>query len=90
MLSKGAGKDQATQLRAILLCEAQFNQNNKLTGRVMMRNLEKHCTVAKEQCGSRKLQSSDNHALNKALMFDILRSKKIVGAHRSLSPSLLA
>ena len=47
----------------------------------LMTNAEKNGTVAKEQYGSRKRHSAEDHCLNKRLTFDILRQKKRPGTH---------
>jgi hypothetical protein len=60
-------------LRAILLYEADFNQNNKRLGREMLYRAEQYKAVATEQYGSRKILSAVDQSLNKALTFDIWR-----------------
>ena len=54
MLEKKKGNFRVDKLRAILLHEANFNQNNKKLGRDMMYTAEQLQMVAKEQYGSRK------------------------------------
>ena len=76
MLEKKAGDVRVHQLRTILLCEADFNQNNKLCGRDVMVNAERHEMLAPEQCGSRVGHSALSHCLNKKLTFDLSRQKK--------------
>ena len=63
-------------LRAILLFEADFNQNNKRFGRAVMYNAEDLCLLAKEQYGSRKRKSAIDHCLNRRLTFDMARLRK--------------
>ena len=77
MLLKKLNNYLVSKLRIILLYEADFNHNNKLVGRDMMRNAELHNTIAREQYGSRKNHSAIDHCLNKRLTFDIIRQKKI-------------
>ena len=81
MLMKKKDNLRVDKLRTILLYEADFNQNNKQAGRDFMYNGEQHKTIAKEQYGSRKGLSANDHSLNKRLTFDILRQKKKPGAH---------
>jgi hypothetical protein len=49
MLEKKKGNFRVDKLRAILLYEANFNQNNKKLGRDMMYTVEQLQVVAKEQ-----------------------------------------
>ena len=83
MLEKKEGDFRVHRLRTILLCEADFNQNNKLCGRDMMRNAERHQTLAREQCGSRVGHSALIPCLNKRWTFDIVRQKRIAAAFLS-------
>jgi hypothetical protein len=53
-LRKKKGNFRVDKLRAILLYEANFNQNNKKLGRDMMYTAEQLQVVAKGQYGSRK------------------------------------
>ena len=64
------------RLRTILLYEADFNFNNKVLGRRMMHNAEQYDLLALEQYGSRKHKTAIECALNKRLIFDILRQTK--------------
>jgi hypothetical protein len=80
MLEKKPGVRQVSSLRAILLYEADFNQNNKRLGREMLFRAEKHKAVAAEQFGSRKHLSAIDQSLNKALTFDIWRQLRQCGA----------
>jgi hypothetical protein len=67
--------------RTIMLMETDFNQNNKLLGRQLMARAEEYNTLAREQYGSRKAHSAIDHCINKRLTFDIIRQKRIPGAH---------
>jgi len=69
------------KLWAILLFEAENNQNNKQCGRDMMRNAELHNTIACEQYGSQKDHAAIDDGFNKRLSYDIIRQKKIPAAH---------
>jgi len=69
------------KLRTVLLMAADFNHNNKRAGRDMMKNVEKHGTIAREQYGSRKNHASIDHCINKVLTFDLLRQKHQPGGH---------
>ena len=80
MLEKKKGNRRVDKLRAILLYEADFNQNNKKIGREMMYYAEDLHLIAKEQYGSRKNLSAVDHSLNKTLTYDLIRQRKIPGA----------
>jgi hypothetical protein len=80
MLEKKPGARQLSKLRAILLYEADFNQNNKRLGREMLYRAERANAVAVEQYGSRKNMSATDQSLNKALTFDIWRQMRQRGA----------
>lgn len=80
MLEKKPGVRQISTLRAILLYEADFNQNNKRLGRDMLRRAEKFGCVALEQYGSRKNLSAVDQSLNKILTFDLWRQFRQNGA----------
>ena len=71
MMEKLKGNNRVTKLRAIILYEADFNHNNKIFGREMMWAAETAKVLAKEQYGSRK------HALNKRLVIDLARQKRV-------------
>jgi hypothetical protein len=73
MLEKKPGVRQLPTLRAILLYEADFNQNNKRLGREMLYRAEDGNMVAIEQFGSRQHMSAIDQSLNKTLTFDIWR-----------------
>jgi hypothetical protein len=80
MLEKKPGVRQLSTLRAILLYEADFNQNNKRLGREMLFRAEQHNAVAIEQFGSRKNMSAIDQSLNKTLTFDLFRQNRQRGA----------
>ena len=80
MLEKKPGVSQVTKLRTILLYEADYNHNNKLLGRAMMRFAETNALLAPEQYGSRKAHSAIFQSVNKVLTFDILRQSRHPGA----------
>ena len=79
LIPKEEGNYNIKRLRTILLYEADFNFNNKLLGRRMMQAAEDNGVIAREQYGSRKKMSALDCALNKCLMFDILRQLKRAG-----------
>lgn len=81
MLEKKEADYRVHRLRTILLMAADFNHNNKRTGRDFMRNAEKHRTIAREQYGSRRNHASIDHCVNKVLTFDLLRQKRQPGGH---------
>ena len=64
----------------IQLFEPDFNQNNKLLGKVTMDQAEKNKTIAPEQYGSRKNFVAIMHAVNKLLSMDLVRQYKIPAA----------
>jgi hypothetical protein len=80
MIEKKPGVRQLSTLRAILLFEADFNQNNKRLGREMPFRAESANAVAIEQYGSRKHMSVTDQSLNKALTFDLWRQLRQRGA----------
>jgi hypothetical protein len=80
MLEKQKGNNNVAKLRAILLYEADFNQNNKKLGREMMYTAEDIKAIAMEQYGSRAKLSAGDHSLNKRLTFDLMRQSKRPGA----------
>jgi len=80
MLEKKAGNFNVEKLRAILLFEPDFNQNNKRLGREMMYFAEDLDLLAKEQNGSRKGLRAISQCLNKRLTFDLLRQQRRAGA----------
>jgi hypothetical protein len=76
MLEKKKGNFRVDKMRAILLYEANFNQNNKKLGRDMVYTAEQLQVVAKEQYGSRKHKAATEQCLNKRLTFDLARQLK--------------
>ena len=80
MIHKKANSDLVTNLRTIVLTEADFNYNNKVLGRETLRLAELNNALAKEQYGSRKGKSAIHHALHKRLTYDIIRAYKRPGA----------
>jgi hypothetical protein len=80
MLEKKPGVRQVSSLRAILLYEADFNQNNKRLGREVLFRAEKYKAVVTEQFGSRKHLSAIDQSLKEALTFDIWRQLRQCGA----------
>jgi hypothetical protein len=76
MLEKKKGYFRVDKLRAILLYEANFNQNNKKLGRDMMYTAEQLQVVVKEQYGSLKHKAAIEQWLNKRLTFDLARQLK--------------
>ena len=79
MLEKHKGNFRVDKLRAILLYEADFNQNNKKLGREMMYLAKDLRAIAKEQYGSRSRLMAIDQSLNKWLTYDIIRQKKRPG-----------
>ena len=85
MLEKEPGVIKVDKLRAILLMEADFNFFNGLmfAGR-MMRRAEARQGIPKEIYGGRKNHEAIEVALNRKLIADILRQKRIPGAVASV------
>ena len=79
MLEKKPGVVKVSKLRTILLYEADFNHNNKLMGRSMMRYAEANSLLAPEQYGSRRGHSAIYQCLNKVLTFDLMRQTRRPG-----------
>ena len=75
MILKKAGLNRIDKLRTIVLYEADFNHNNKWFGRQLMRHTKKFKLMSKEQYSVPGKKSID-HALNRRLIFDIIRYKK--------------
>ena len=80
MLQKQEGNFNVEKLRAILLYESDFNQNNKRFGHQFMYLAEKYKAMAMEQFGSRKRMSAVDQSLNKCLTFDLWRQFRTPGA----------
>ena len=76
MIEKIKGNCRVDKLRTILLYEADFNMMNKFIGKKMMQYAENYELIAPVQYGGRKRKSANTHALNKRLIFDILRQKR--------------
>ena len=76
ILEKKQGVIKVSRLRTILLYEADFNHNNQLMGRSMMRYAEANQLLAPEQYGSRKAHSAIHQCLNKVLTFDLIRQTR--------------
>jgi hypothetical protein len=79
MLPKKPNEWRPAKLRLISLLMPDFNHNNKILGRLAMKNGEKDNLIAEEQYGSRKGLSASKHALNKRLVLDILRIQRRPG-----------
>jgi hypothetical protein len=85
MLEKTAGVIRVEKLRAILLMEADFNFFNGLmfAGR-MMRQAKAQGRIPLEIYGSRKNHEAVEVAINRRLVADLLRQKRIPGAIASV------
>ncbi len=75
MILKKSGLYDVEKLRTIVLFEADFNANNKYMGRSMIRHCVQKERLAQEQYSIPGRKSID-HALNKRLLFDIVRYEK--------------
>ena len=80
MIYKKANLDRVDKLRTIVLKEADANFNDGRLGKEMMDHAERHNMIAREQYGSRKGHSSIDHAVNKRLSYDLMRSFRHPGA----------
>ena len=80
MIHKKNKSDKVTDLRTIVLTEADFNFNNKILGKRTLEQAETYNALAKEQYGSRKGKSAIDHAIHKRLTYDIIRLFKRPGA----------
>ena len=80
MLHKQENEDLVTKLRTITLLEADFNFNNKVLGKSTIDHAERNNLIAKEQYGSRKNKSAIEHAVHKALTYDIIRQTRLPAA----------
>jgi len=80
MLEKVARNCSIEKLRIIMLFEADFNNNNKWIGRVVMRNVEQMDEVVPEQYGSRAQKAAGTQCLNKRLFYDYMRAMRIPAA----------
>ena len=79
-LLKKPGNYRVTDLRTIVLYDAEFNRNNALLGRRLMAQAEHLNQFAPEQYGSRKGMSAIEHGLNKRLTFDLIRQLRLPAA----------
>jgi len=80
MLEKVPGCRRPEKLRAILLMEADYNFGNKLFfGYRMMHCAESIGVIPREIEGSRKVHRAVDVALNRCLIWDALRLKRISG-----------
>jgi hypothetical protein len=80
MIPKKSNRTDVDNLRTICLFEVDANYCFKHIGRQMMKNAERHRTIAKEQYGSRKKHRAIDLAVNKVLTNDIFRQAKRTGA----------
>lgn len=80
MLEKKPGDTRVTNLRTILLYDAEFNAVLKWLGKVIMERAETLHALAPEQYGSRKGHSAITHCLNMQLTYDVVRQAKIPAA----------
>jgi hypothetical protein len=80
MIPKSTISLRVDKLRTLLLLDPEFNQNNKILGRSLMRQAEAHSQIPPEQYGSRKKHRAIEAALNKVLTQDIWRQKRQSGA----------
>ena len=80
MIHKKNKSDKITDLRTIVLTEADFNFNNKILGKRTLEQAEKFKALAKKQYGSRKGKCAIDHAIHKRLTYDIIRTFRRPGA----------
>jgi hypothetical protein len=85
MIEKVAGVIKVEKLRAILLMEADFNFFNGLMfAKRMMHQAEERARIPLECYGSRKNHEAIDVAVNRRLISDLLRQKRIPGAVASV------
>jgi len=84
---KKAGEYRVAKMRLIQLMSPEFQINNKMIGKNILKYAKATDAVAADQHGSRKHHKSINTCLNKKLVFDILRQKKRAGAVAILDAS---
>ena len=77
---KKAGEFRVAKMRLIQLMSPEFQINNKMIGRNVLKHAENADGVADDQHGSRKHHKSINTCLNKKLVCDVLCQKKRAGA----------
>ena len=74
---KRKGKFHVDTMRCIQLMDAEFNMMNKHVGRRTLSHAEKAKAVAPDQYGGRKHHDSTKTVLNKVLLNDIVRQKRL-------------
>ena len=74
---KKAGVWDVEKMRIIQLMSASFNMNNKKIGRDAMNNAEKYDMIPDEQAGARKHRMAITSVLEKVLVMDIIRMRKL-------------
>ena len=77
---KKKGDFHVDTMRCIQLMDAKLNMMNKHVGRRTLVHAEKAKAVAKDHYGSRKHHDSRKAVLNKVLLNDIIRQKRIAAA----------
>ena len=68
------------KLRIIVLFDAMFNMLNKQIGREMLSYAEEMMQILTEAYGSRKGHHAADCALNKVLINDVIRQKRLIAA----------
>jgi len=74
MLDKVVGNCSVEKLHIIMLFEADFNNNIKWLGHMVMKNAEANNTLAAEQYRSRAGKSAGTQCLNKRIFYDYIRA----------------
>jgi hypothetical protein len=87
MLKKTLGVTMVTELRAILLMEADFNASNKIIHGVRMMGQARDHNLMSDEIYSTKIKMADNGTLTKTLFFDIARQARIPAAIASVNAS---
>ena len=83
MILKKEGVHYVDKLRTIVLYESDFNHNNKFFGKKMMEHMKNNDKVANEQYSVPGKKCID-HVINRRLLFDTIRYKKIIMAMASV------
>ena len=76
VIEKEPGNWLLKKMRIIQMMNAEFQANNKMIGRLGMKNAEKHNLIPPGQCGSRKKHQSIDLALSKRLVWDLLITQR--------------
>jgi hypothetical protein len=77
---KKSGVYHVNKMHLIQLMRSDFQINNKMLGRRMLAHAEKYGTIEADQHGSQKHHQAILACLNKVLLADVMRQRKLTGA----------